>query len=104
SRRRHTRFSRDWSSDVYSSDLGSSIFSLSRPIIEATTSTPPIAPNKVACSAVGVDGSAVIATKPAKAPFNAMVKSALRNRMTDKIGRASCRERGQIRQKQEEVR
>ena len=69
---------------------GSSIFSLSRPIIEATTSTPPTAPNKVACSALGVDGSAVMATKPAKAPFNAMVKSALRNNTTDNASAATA--------------
>src|SRR5690606_1754614 len=61
---------------------------LSRPIIDATTKTPPIAPNNVACSAVGVDGSAVIATRPARAPFSAMVKSALRNKITDRASAA----------------
>src|SRR6266511_2185978 len=36
SRRRHTRFSRDWSSDVCSSDLGAAMVGL-RPIIEFMT-------------------------------------------------------------------
>ena len=49
-------------------------------MIEKTTNTPPAAPNKVASRAVGVDGSAVIATSPASAPFNNMVKSAFPNR------------------------
>src|SRR5207302_2455011 len=38
SRRRHTRFSRDWSSDVCSSDLTGSDRGLGRPTIEKLTS------------------------------------------------------------------
>ena len=44
-----------------------------------TTSMPATRPNSDACSAVGVDGSAVMATRPARAPFNAIVRSALPN-------------------------
>ena len=50
-----------------------------------TTNTPPIAPNNVACKAVGVEGSAVIATNPAKAPLRAIVKSAFLNSSLAKI-------------------
>ena len=50
-----------------------------------TTNTPPKAPNNVACNGVGVEGSAVIATSPANAPFNAMVKSAFLNKMRARI-------------------
>ncbi len=42
-----------------------------------TTIMPAVMPNNVACSADGVEGSAVMATSPANAPFNSMVKSAL---------------------------
>ena len=58
---------------------GSSILTLSRKTIENTTNTPPAAPKSVASSAVGVEGSAVIATRPASAPFSNMVKSARPN-------------------------
>ena len=54
--------------------------SLSRVMIENTTSAPPAAPISVAASALGVSGPAVMATRPASAPFSAMVKSALPNR------------------------
>ena len=58
---------------------GSSIFSLSNVIMANTTNTPPRPPNNVACKAVGVDGSAVMATSPANAPLSAIVRSALPN-------------------------
>src|SRR3989338_1056671 len=67
---------------------GSSSFSLSKPRIENTTSTPPTPPIRVACRAVGVSGSAVIATRPARAPLRAMVRSALTNRMRATISAA----------------
>src|SRR6056297_3695549 len=54
---------------------GSSILSVSSPMIEKTTSTPPIAPTIVASTGLGASGSAVIATRPASAPFSAMVRS-----------------------------
>ena len=46
-------------------------------MIEKTTKTPPTAPINVATTGVGVSGPAVMATKPAKAPFKIIVKSAL---------------------------
>ena len=60
---------------------GSSILSLSRPMMLNTTSAPPIAPMIVASSGLGSAGSAVIATRPASAPLSAIVRSALPNRM-----------------------
>src|SRR5690606_32840286 len=44
---------------------GSSIFRRSRPRMLNTTRTPPTAPISTACSALGVSGSAVMATRPA---------------------------------------
>ena len=58
---------------------------LSNITIEATTNNPPTTPINVASSAVGVEGSAVIATSPANAPFKAIVKSALPNHILAKI-------------------
>ena len=58
---------------------GSSILSLSSVTIDATTSNPPTPPISVAASGDGVSGSAVIATSPARAPFSAIVRSALPN-------------------------
>src|SRR5690606_40170744 len=51
SRRRHTRFSRDWSSDVCSSDLSSSVASM----------PPWTAPRPLPCAGVAV--------KPSRAPI-----------------------------------
>ena len=69
---------------------GSSIFNLSKLMIEKTTTIPAIAPNNVACNGVGVDGSAVITTKPANAPLRAMVKSAFLNKTFAKINAATA--------------
>src|SRR5690606_40346072 len=68
SRRRHTRFSRDWSSDVCSSDLKSSMRRNSGP---------------------GAPGSASARTRE-RIPSQPTRKSA---RSSLQIGRASCRER-----------
>jgi len=54
-----------------------------------TTSTPPIAPIPVASRGVGVKGSAVIATKPANAPFKVIDKSALPNQSCAVINAAT---------------
>ena len=67
---------------------GSSILSRSRPSTEKTTITPPTAPISVAARGEGVNGSAVIATSPAKAPFSTMVRSA-RPRMNLAASRAA---------------
>ena len=45
-----------------------------------TTNRPPSAPKRVACGAEGVSGPAMIATRPARRPFSAMVRSALPNK------------------------
>src|SRR5690554_486415 len=58
---------------------GSSMRSLSRVTMLSTTRMPPRAPQIVAVSALGVDGSAVITTRPAIAPLSSMVRSALPN-------------------------
>ena len=54
----------------------SSICNLSNSGTENTTIKPPIPPMRVAVPSDGIRGSAVMDTRPAKAPFNAMVKSA----------------------------
>ena len=59
----------------------SSIFKRSSNGTVRITSTLPIPPIKIARSGVGASGSAVIATSPPSAPFNAMVKSTLPYRM-----------------------
>src|SRR5690606_40839779 len=74
SRRRHTRFSRDWSSDVCSSDL--CFFSLPLPVILKRF----LAPEWVFCFGI----------------FSSFVWRLLRRRCQPavrEIGRASCRER-----------
>ena len=56
--------------------------------IDITTITPPTAPIKAAAKALGVSGPAVIATRPAKAPFKVIVKSALPNQSLAKTSAA----------------
>src|SRR5690606_40053821 len=70
SRRRHTRFSRDWSSDVCSSDL-SRLPSVMQP-----------------CRACGVLWETEAPRKPRRDP--------VKTRIAAEIGRASCRERVEI--------
>src|SRR3712207_8572668 len=81
SRRRHTRYWRDWSSDVCSSDL----------TIPSTGSRVAGATPREQCLG---DGSAVIRDgrdRPGRAP-----RRRQRPRRGSKIGRGSCRERGEI--------
>src|SRR5690606_40556387 len=87
SRRRHTRFSRDWSSDVCSSDLGRWI---------AFIADAQLRPDSV----VQAERDSL-----AKLPYNAERDEAPRNDVDiyvipvnggePQIGRASCRERGE---------
>src|SRR5690606_39874213 len=83
SRRRHTRFSRDWSSDVCSSDL------------DETGQRPAVALCDVTQQAQ-VD--ALVATALAElGAIDVLVNNAGLGgyaKLVDKIGRASCRERG----------
>src|SRR5690606_40018123 len=88
SRRRHTRFSRDWSSDVCSSDLGfrgealPSIGSVAR---LSMRSRPRGADS---AAEIVVDGGRVSPVRPVAANHGTMVEV--------QIGRASCRERGWV--------
>src|SRR5690606_39632880 len=95
SRRRHTRFSRDWSSDVCSSDLPPAALKDSRRgsnlrhymKTEAPDSKPEIRGFVFMGSGLGiVQGSAFAPAQP---------KNAARRASPRKIGRASCRERGE---------
>src|SRR5690606_39438413 len=92
SRRRHTRFSRDWSSDVCSSDLAG---------VAASFTVNAFMPNPVALGLALVIGGAVIA--PALTLENSLVgriaPASMLNEaytwvVTVKVGRASCRETG----------
>src|SRR5690606_40827557 len=95
--RRHTRFSRDWSSDVCSSDLNTPLFPSkgnlqeeSQQVVAKKSAKKPVKPAKVARSAAGkASGSAKAVKKvPAK-------KAATKAAKPAEIGRASCRERGE---------
>src|SRR5206468_7952123 len=96
SRRRHTRSDRDWSSDVCSSDLARALDDAEEPALRASQVTwlPPVpARNPDAVHAAVEQLAADVdlvhvhvdldVHDPSIAPAN-------------KIGRASCRERGQI--------
>src|SRR5690606_41132895 len=84
SRRRHTRFSRDWSSDVCSSDLG----------VEIAAFVSQVGPVKVQKSYTELDlreaeNNAVRCADPD-------VAQEMFDYLDGEIGRASCRERGYI--------
>src|SRR5690606_39308596 len=93
-RRRHTRFSRDWSSDVCSSDLGPSILLLRQLLSQIHSHRLLTLPSHRLLSRYRL----VVAENPqAKAPVLFQVLLLLRIvRLELKIGRASCRERGVI--------
>src|SRR5690606_39362386 len=93
SRRRHTRFSRDWSSDVCSSDLVAAArekhaaiqaakLQAAAPVVQALPQATPL-----------VD--AHTSTQPAMR-LGAMSFNKEQQLAIEKIGRASCRERGKI--------
>src|SRR5207302_3971203 len=85
SRRRHTRFSRDWSSDVCSSDLQPP------PTPPPTSPSPKSSPNDTAppSTCLSHRRDPLTARCSTEATENAMD--------TEEIGRASCRERGESR-------
>src|SRR5690606_40516181 len=94
SRRRHTRFSRDWSSDVCSSDLWAETFSSGDAIRGApgTASFGQIQSGALESSNVDLTQQLVnMITAQRNFQANAQVIS------TAEIGRASCRERVEIR-------
>src|SRR5205085_8158435 len=89
SRRRHTRFDCDWSSDVCSSDLWrlsslpSLIFSATEDLITANE-----AAEALLGHAVTVLARKKLADGSAETPLSALIR-----RAREEIGRASCRER-----------
>src|SRR2546427_5986466 len=82
SRRRHTSFDCDWSSDVCSSDLTASRTETSRSLDRARNKTRRGAPNRRAC---GAGHPTLHPPEPGPAWHP--------NRANREIGRASCRER-----------
>src|SRR5207302_8298975 len=95
SRRRHTRFSRDWSSDVCSSDLrpAGGPAGGHRPRGEATPVRPRRRPGEAqrALGRAGVRGRGIGVKKSGR-------KKAQNAQKEAEIGRASCRERGENRE------
>src|SRR5699024_11879725 len=92
SRRRHTRSKRDWSSDVCSSDL--------TPTARSGVTLRPEVPS--ASTAVA---ATIVGTPPKSAPHTGTASTATTappSRSTAKIGRASCRERGEDRERADE--
>src|SRR5690606_40686522 len=83
SRRRHTRFSRDWSSDVCSSDLAL-LQELGWALGEARSTDD-----------IGTAWARVLDRHPADVPFSLLYRKADAgfHLFASKIGRASCRER-----------
>src|SRR2546422_10910891 len=97
SRRRHTRCSRDWSSDVCSSDLAKRMIEHKRDVVILLDSITRLArayntiqPHSGKILSGGVDANAL--HKP-KRFFGAARNIEEGGSLTIKIGRASCRER-----------
>src|SRR5690606_39627764 len=88
SRRRHTRFSRDWSSDVCSSDLLFRKHKVTRHLGHGRI----VGPNEVEIRAA--DGSTQRIGAQRILIATGSVPSGLPGVEIDEIGRASCRERG----------
>src|SRR5207302_6693837 len=103
-RRRHTRFSRDWSSDVCSSDLVSEaarIVSQSDllPMITATSGVFAVNPSPFLC----IPGSLAMITPSIADGTATGYTNAGTEANTTKIGRASCRERRNMKQQRDDV-
>src|SRR5690606_40116635 len=87
SRRRHTRFSRDWSSDVCSSDLNRPPASPS--VVDRSSLPPPVVPPGV------LHGSAAALREfMPSGRLRFLQRSRRLLHRAGEIGRASCRERG----------
>src|SRR5437764_12161682 len=93
-RRRHTSYIGDWSSDVCSSDLGGS------PGLAAGSGTGGRRSSRAPASAAQRPGPGSHRWEPGPLPRESAKKAKLRNELAGKekaqIGRASCRERGEI--------
>src|SRR2546430_14797293 len=95
SRRRHTRFDCDWSSDVCSSDLGGTIGEPLRHMVEALEQLGLLAGGEHSNPAEGVDPG--LARGDVLGPEPVVHRQAAIQRVerfTGEIGRASCRGRG----------
>src|SRR2546429_6543622 len=85
SRRRHTRCSRDWSSDVCSSDL----YTEGHPLVRATQAEIKDVQAALAASSQSSPDSATAS----RLYLGTSERAALTKQQADEIGRASCRER-----------
>src|SRR5690606_40097903 len=89
SRRRHTRFSRDWSSDVCSSDLGHAAAVVSDGTINITSNVD----SQLYTWSKAAMG---VMAQSAGGPISVTVNGVIGTMGVDaQIGRASCRERGE---------
>src|SRR5690606_39887294 len=88
SRRRHTRFSRDWSSDVCSSDLG---LTLDQPHLSALSLERLV---NLVTRDINLAGLVVVVTEHRESAL--IVRRTVNGGVHIEIGRASCRERGEI--------
>src|SRR5690606_39665845 len=90
SRRRHTRFSRDWSSDVCSSDLSGG---LSDPRVRCiyADGIEHVKENPGAYDVILVDSTEPVG--PAAGLFQREFYNSVFNSLREQIGRATCRER-----------
>src|SRR5690606_40781053 len=96
SRRRHTRFSRDWSSDVCSSDLDLVAVGQQRELtgIAAGQPLPGVEDAVVHLADHGTEIERVAEQRRAVALHVCTVDA--QQGMAEQIGRASCRERGDV--------
>src|SRR5690606_40364280 len=96
--RRHTRFSRDWSSDVCSSDLNlETMKTVQTLLILAITTTTMMAQNALPPNTIDVTGEGIVRVVPDEVTINIRVENTNENTKNLKeIGRASCRKRREI--------
>src|SRR5690606_41004490 len=89
-RRRHTRFSRDWSSDVCSSDLAASAGLIDGPTNAIFTATVIVS---MVLTPFGMIALRFFMPKHVQSMEGVEAPDGLSGRVLIKIGRASCRER-----------
>src|SRR5207253_4866125 len=96
-RRRHTRWPRDWSSDVCSSDLSERAFIFARRLGEVPMGVPsPISEGSDVCLQIAAaQQTCGQIDDRSELCFQLVLPSAL-GELDPEIGRASCRERGWI--------
>src|SRR5438270_9826229 len=100
SRRRHTRFDCDWSSDVCSSDLERRSEALAAERAEAQSSATTLLQARIAAeealSRKSIEAAAAEKQSAEAARQRAAAEEELRIALAAQIGRASCRERGYV--------